>query len=260
MMMNQMFHLVNLSPWPILSSLNLLNMSISFILSIIYSNPLIYLSWGILMINIMFQWWGDMTKENLFKGEHTFKVMSGFSMGMIMFILSEIMFFFSFFWMFFYLSLSPDVELMMKWPPLGISKISFLDLPLLNTIILLYSGFFVTWSHYSMMIGKMESFKFNLFMTLLMGVYFYMIQLYEYFQAPFDFSMSVFGSSFFILTGFHGFHVMVGIIFLLFNLIQYLNFKKSYMLFLSFEYPMWYWHFVDIIWLFLFLVLYWWKT
>nr|AAT99392.2 cytochrome oxidase subunit III [Vasdavidius concursus] len=261
MMMNQMFHILPVSPWPILSSLNLMNIAMSMIYLISSSLKWkILLIWIVMMIIIMTMWWSDILSETIMNGDHTLKVNMGLSMGMVMFIVSELMFFFSFFWMYFYLSLSPDIELMMNWPPYGVEKVSYSDLPLLNTAILLLSGFFVTWSHYSVMMGKMYNFFKSLYFCIFLGIYFSIIQLYEYFQASFDFSMSSFGSAFFILTGFHGFHVIVGITFLMVNLLMFKNNQKSFLILTSFDFSIWYWHFVDIIWMFLFIVIYWWKT
>nr|AAS77044.1 cytochrome oxidase subunit III [Aleurochiton aceris] len=258
MMNNHHFHLVSYSPWPFMMSLNLINLGISVIILIvlkIYSSLAVSVT---LMLMMKFQWWRDVVREALYEGFHSISVKTGISMGVMTFIISELCFFVSFFWMYFYLSLSPDISLGSNWPPLGTQPVSYLNIPLLNTLILLSSGFFITWAHYSLMNNNYYMMKFNYTVSILMGVYFFIIQMYEYFEISFDFSDSSFSSSFFILTGFHGFHVIVGILFITINFLRFLNHTFSMISALGFEYSVWYWHFVDVVWLFLYVFLYWW--
>nr|YP_010999046.1 cytochrome c oxidase subunit III [Pealius mori]WPM91804.1 cytochrome c oxidase subunit III [Pealius mori]CAD5105721.1 cytochrome c oxidase subunit 3 [Pealius mori] len=258
MMSNHFFHLVNFSPWPILMAFNLINVGSSIIIMIL-NKELIPVSIAvILVLMIKFQWWRDVVREALYEGAHSKMVKQGISMGVLSFIISELCFFVSFFWMYFYLSLSPDMVMGMVWPPAGITSVNFLDIPLLNTLILLASGFFITWSHYSLMKSSDSEMKISYVTAILLGIYFFIIQMYEYYELSFDLSDSAFGSSFFILTGFHGFHVVVGILFLSVNFKRLINNNFSMMYPMGFEYSIWYWHFVDVVWLFLYLFLYWW--
>nr|AAS77796.1 cytochrome oxidase subunit III [Siphoninus phillyreae] len=259
MMSNHFFHLVEFSPWPIIMSFNLISLGSSIIIMIMYKKTMIMIMSVFMIIAVKFQWWRDIVREALYNGCHSKMVKQGISMGMLAFITSELCFFISFFWMYFYLSLSPDTSLSSTWPPKGIEPTNYLDIPLLNTLILLTSGFLITWSHYSMMINLPNIMKTTCMLTIIMGTYFFSIQMYEYYVITFDFSDSVFSSSFFILTGFHGFHVIVGILFIMVNFVRFKNFNFSISSTAGFDYSVWYWHFVDVIWLFLCMFLYWWS-
>jgi len=207
-------------------------------------------------------WWRDVIREGTFEGKHTSVVQKGLKMGMILFILSEVMFFFSFFWAFFNFSLSPSVQFGGIWPPYGICVFNYADVPLLNTLILLLSGVFVTWTHNEILSKKStNNFKaiFSLFMTIILAFLFTVLQAFEYIEASFSIADSAYGSIFFMATGFHGFHVIIGTLFLavcLVRLIQY-HFTRNHHL--GLEFAIWYWHFVDVVWLFLYLVVYWWS-
>nr|QUB07142.1 cytochrome c oxidase subunit 3 [Platycorynus sp. N26] len=257
---NHPFHLVEVSPWPILGSFGTLTMMMGLIKWFhFFSMNLLFIG---LTINIlvMIQWWRDITREGTFQGLHTLVVAQGLRWGMILFIVSEILFFASFFWGFFHSSLSPTIEIGMKWPPTGISTFNPLEIPLLNTIILLTSGLTVTWSHHSLMENNYDEAIQSLSITVLLGIYFTILQGYEYLEAPFTIADSAYGSSFFMATGFHGLHVMIGTTFLLICLIRmYLNhFSDSHHF--GFEAAAWYWHFVDVVWLFLYISIYWWGS
>jgi len=166
---------------------------------------------------------------------------------MALFIVSEIFFFVSFFWAFFHRSLAPNVEVGSLWPPFGIVAFNPFQVPLLNTIILISSGVSVTWAHHALMSGNYTQTTQGLIITVILGVYFTMLQGLEYFEASFTFADSVYGSTFFIATGFHGLHVIVGTLFLLVTLVRHLKFEFRANHHFGFEAAAWYWHFVDVV-------------
>nr|AXS66283.1 cytochrome c oxidase subunit 3 [Chrysomeloidea sp. 1 KM-2017] len=257
---NHPFHLVEVSPWPILGSFGTMIMMIGLIKWFHLYKMNLFLIGMTINLLVMFQWWRDITREGTFQGLHTFKVTQGLRWGMILFIVSEVFFFISFFWGFFHSSLSPTIEIGMKWPPSGIVTFNPLEIPLLNTLILLTSGLTVTWTHHSLMENNYTESIQSLSLTVILGTYFTILQGYEYMEAPFSISDSVYGSSFFMATGFHGLHVIIGTTFLLVCLIRmYLNHFSSIHHF-GFEAAAWYWHFVDVVWLFLYISIYWWGS
>lgn len=255
---NHPFHLVDYSPWPLTASIG----AITTVAGIVkwfhqYDTSLFFLG-NIITILTVYQWWRDVSREGTFQGLHTNAVTTGLRWGIILFILSEVLFFVSFFWAFFHSSLSPSIELGTIWPPIGITPFNPFQIPLLNTVILLTSGITVTWAHHSLMEGNHSQTTQGLFFTVILGVYFTILQAYEYMEAPFTIADSVYGSTFFIATGFHGIHVLIGTTFLLICLIRHLSnhFSKNHHF--GFEAAAWYWHFVDIVWLFLYVSIYWW--
>lgn len=221
------------------------------------NNQLILIGLIIILLTI-YSWWRDISRERTFQGFHTYQVTIGLKWGIILFITSEILFFISFFWRFFHSRLSPTLDLGLIWPPTGIQVFDPFKIPLLNTIILITSGISVTWAHHSL-IKKNYSQTFNrLALTVILGIYFTILQGFEYLEASFNISDSIYGSTFFIATGFHGIHVIIGSIFLLICLLRHnLNHFSSSHHF-GFEAAAWYWHFVDIVWLFLYISIYWW--
>nr|AYW52096.1 cytochrome c oxidase subunit 3 [Anthribidae sp. 6 ACP-2013] len=260
MKQNHPFHLVDVSPWPLLGSLSALSLMIGLIKWFHQFNVNLFLMSLISMFFIMYQWWRDIIRESTFQGHHTLKVSSGMRWGMVLFITSEIFFFISFFWSFFHSSLSPSIELGLLWPPKGIISFNPLEIPLLNTLILLSSGFTVTWAHHSLMENNYYQAWHSLLFTVILGIYFTILQAYEYMEAPFSISDSVYGSSFFMATGFHGLHVIIGTIFLTTSLIRLLLNHFSQIHHFGFEAAAWYWHFVDVVWLFLYISIYWWGS
>nr|ALO77530.1 cytochrome c oxidase subunit 3 [Ciidae sp. GENSP01] len=257
---NHPFHLVDYSPWPILSSFTMLNLMTGTIYWFHLLNPSLSLISTITMLMIMFQWWRDITREGTLQGLHTFKVTTGLRWGMILFITSEVFFFISFFWSFFHNSLSPSIELGMNWPPMGITPFNPIQIPLLNTLILLTSGLTVTWAHHSLMENNFNQTTQGLLITVILGLYFTALQAYEYIEASFTISDSAYGSSFFMATGFHGIHVIVGTTFLATCLIRHVLNHFSQIHHFGFEAAAWYWHFVDVVWLFLYISVYWWGS
>nr|APX40179.1 cytochrome c oxidase subunit 3 [Cryptocephalus quadripunctatus] len=257
---NHPFHLVDYSPWPIISAMGTLTMMVGLIQWFHQFNYNLLLIGLLINILVSIQWWRDITRESTFQGQHTIKVSMGMRWGMILFITSEILFFISFFWSFFHNSLSPSIELGLNWPPKGIQPFNPLEIPLLNTLILLTSGLSVTWAHHSLMENNYNKTIQGLAMTVILGMYFTILQGFEYIEAPFTISDSVYGSSFFMATGFHGLHVIIGTTFLMVCLIRLFLNHFSNIHHFGFEAAAWYWHFVDVVWLFLYISIYWWGS
>nr|UPL65252.1 cytochrome c oxidase subunit III [Physopelta sp.] len=257
---NHPYHLVDYSPWPITGAIGAMTLTSGMVLW--FHKDEMYLFYIGMMINLMtmYQWWRDIVRESTFQGMHTEKVVKGMKMGMILFIISEVLFFISFFWSFFHSSLAPTIELGMNWPPKGLSVFNPMEIPLLNTMILLSSGITVTWAHHSLMNNMHKQTIMALTMTVMLGLLFTMLQAYEYLEAKFCISDSVYGSSFFMTTGFHGIHVIIGTTFLMVCLMRQMMFHFSKNHHLGFETAAWYWHFVDVVWLFLYMSIYWWGS
>nr|YP_010535576.1 cytochrome c oxidase subunit III [Otobius lagophilus]UYB78384.1 cytochrome c oxidase subunit III [Otobius lagophilus]UYB78397.1 cytochrome c oxidase subunit III [Otobius lagophilus]UYL27137.1 cytochrome c oxidase subunit III [Otobius lagophilus] len=253
------FHLVNKSPWPLTGSLAAFSFMIGMINMMHFSKFNIISLAIFISLLTMFQWWRDICREASFQGNHTLMVTKNMKWGMILFIISEIFFFLSFFWAFFHSSLSPNIEIGSQWPPIGIHPFNPFSIPLLNTSILLSSGISITWSHHALMNKNYSESLKALLLTILLGLLFTFLQGWEYKQASFSISDSIYGSTFFMATGFHGLHVIIGSSFLLVISIRlFLNhFSKSHHF--GFEASAWYWHFVDVVWLFLFTFIYWWA-
>jgi cytochrome c oxidase subunit 3 len=260
---NTPFHLVKPSAWPFVTALFVLNMVlyivIQFHYSLEYNNPSsIFIISMFFVVWSAFSWWFDVMVESTHGGHFTSKVRWGIAYGFILFIASEIMFFVSFFWTFFHSSLSPVFNIGGVWPPAGIDIISPWGVPLLNTLILLTSGATVTRAHHALLKNKFRTVILNLDLTLILAILFTKLQLFEYTESSFSISDSIYGSIFYLMTGFHGFHVLIGTIFLFVCLIRYDSGHFSRVYHLGFEAAIWYWHFVDVVWIFLFICLYWW--
>lgn len=252
------YHLVDESPWPLLRAMAAFFLTCGLVKWFhSYSISLILIGLTIILI-IMAQWWRDISSERAQQGLHTNIVELGLRWGIILFIVSEVFFFVSFFWAFFHNSLSPRIELGRMWPPLGILAFNPFEVPLLNTLILVSSGATVTWAHHSAIAGQDKNAKIRLFFTVILGGYFTALQALEYYEAAFRIADSVYGSTFFIATGFHGLHVIVGTSFLAVCLSRFTlsQFRPSHHF--GLEAAAWYWHFVDVVWLFLFVSMYWW--
>nr|ALO64461.1 cytochrome c oxidase subunit III [Hylaeus confusus] len=256
---NHPFHLVTPSPWPLVLSMNLTNMLISMLNWFLMNNYNLILLNLLIMIMSMYQWWRDVTRESTLQGWHTLSVYKLMKFGMILFIVSELFFFISFFWTYFHSAISPNIEIGSMWPPKMINMFNPYDIPLLNSIILISSGLTITWSHHSLINNKMNSSLKSLFMSIMLGIYFSSLQAIEYFEAQFCFNDSIFGSTFFMMTGFHGLHVIIGILFLSTCHIRMTDNNFSKIHHFHFEAASWYWHFVDIVWLFLYISVYWWM-
>jgi len=253
------FHIISPRPWPLIVGIFAINSLASVIFIIINHNNFILLLNTLLLIITVTRWWKDISKERSFQGYHSTQVISGLRAGILLFIISEILFFASFFWIFFHRRLAPTIEIGNIWPPLGIQAINPFQIPLLNTVILLSSGITVTWAHHSIIKNKIKITHNRLLLTIILGAYFTILQGWEYWDASFTFSDSIFGSSFFIATGFHGLHVIIGTIFLWVSFERFKSGLLSQTHHLGFEISIWYWHFVDVVWLFLYSFLYWWS-
>nr|YP_010561807.1 cytochrome c oxidase subunit III [Ammothea calmani]UYX57755.1 cytochrome c oxidase subunit 3 [Ammothea calmani] len=254
------YHIVDQSPWPFSGAVGLM-MFLTGMMEFIYLKSTNMLILGLMLILLtMYQWWRDITRESTYQGFHTNKVVGGLKFGMILFIISEVLFFFSFFWAFYHSSLSPTIEIGMMWPPMGIKSFNPLSIPLLNTLILLSSGITITWSHHSIIMNNFYYSKLALTLTIMLGMYFSILQGWEYWSANFTMADSSYGSTFFMATGFHGAHVLIGSMFLLMCYIR-MKFKHlSNHHHFGFEAAIWYWHFVDVVWLFLYSSIYWWGN
>ena len=260
MLQTHPYHLVDPSPWPLFGSLGALCLTFGTVMYMhSYQGGELTLSIGLLIIlYTMFVWWRDVIREASFQGFHTSSVQTGLRYGMILFIVSEVCFFVAFFWAFFHACLSPTVDIGAIWPPKGIAVFSPWEIPFVNSLILLTSGGFVTWAHHAILSGNRSHVIFSLIFTVCLAVIFTGFQAFEYLEAPFTISDSVYGSTFFLATGFHGAHVIIGTIFLTICLFRVFLSHFTKIHHFGFEAAAWYWHFVDVVWLFLFVSIYWW--
>nr|WGT87838.1 cytochrome c oxidase subunit III [Sclomina erinacea]WGT88020.1 cytochrome c oxidase subunit III [Sclomina erinacea] len=256
---NHPYHLVDVSPWPLTGSIGAMTLTSGMVMWFHKNSMSLYMLGVLILLLTMIQWWRDISREGTYQGKHTLAVTQGLKLGMILFIVSEVLFFVSFFWAFFHSSLSPTVEIS-TWPPKGILTFNPMHVPLLNTMVLLCSGLTVTWAHHSIMEKNFTQTKSALIITVMLGVYFTMLQAYEYYEASFTISDSVFGSCFYMATGFHGIHVIIGTTFLMVCLMRHLLNHFSSKHHFGFEAAAWYWHFVDVVWLFLYISIYWWGS
>nr|YP_009775576.1 cytochrome c oxidase subunit III [Delias pasithoe]QJA15802.1 cytochrome c oxidase subunit III [Delias pasithoe] len=257
---NHPYHLVDFSPWPLTGAIGTMTLMTGMMKWFHnFSMNLMMLGYTIVILT-MYQWWRDICRESTFQGKHTILVSKGLQWGMILFIISEIFFFISFFWAFFHSSLSPNIELGISWPPMNIFPFNPFQIPLLNTIILITSGLTVTWAHHSLMNNNFSQTFQSLILTINLGFYFSILQAYEYLEAPFSISDSIYGSTFFLATGFHGLHVIIGTIFLSTCFFRLMNNHFSGNHHFGFEAAAWYWHFVDVVWLLLYILIYWWAN
>jgi len=257
------YHLVNPSPWPFVGSLSAFIMAVGAVLFFHDNGPWVMLIGLMGVLYTMVSWWRDVIIEAN-SGDHTPVVQLHHRYGMILFIASEVMFFVAWFWAYFDASLYPGEAIQYSrteltgghWPPQGIETFDPWHLPLINTLILLTSGTTVTWAHHALLEDNREELKWGLVLTVTLGALFTVFQVYEYQHAAFGFSGHIYGATFYMATGFHGFHVLVGTIFLLVCLLRALNGGFTAKQHFGFEAAAWYWHFVDVVWLFLFVVIY----
>ena len=256
------YHLVDPSPWPLVGSLG------AFMLTsggVLYMHKFIggwnlFLTGFIIILYVMYTWWRDVIREATFEDSHRIVVQKGLRLGMLLFILSEVMFFFAFFWAFFHSSLAPVHNVGGVWPPKAISTMNTFTIPLTNTFFLLSSGATVTWSHHAIIARAKKHTLLSLILTLVLAILFTVLQGLEYVNAPFNISDGVYGSCFYMATGFHGFHVFIGTIALFVSLVRIVLNHFTDKHHFGFESAIWYWHFVDVVWLFLFINVYWWSS
>jgi cytochrome c oxidase subunit 3 len=256
------FHLVSPSPWPVNTSISLYILTTSTALSMhLYNNAYysVYLAFFLVIVSMSF-WFRDIIAESSFLGDHTLAVQRGINLGIILFIVSEALFFMTIFWAFFHSALTPTVELGAQWPPLGIEPINPFELPLLNTVILLSSGATVTYAHHSLIQGKRGGALYGSIATVILAIVFTLFQGIEYNVSSFTISDGAFGTCFFFGTGFHGLHVIIGTIFLAVALWRIYAYQLTDNHHLGFEGGILYWHFVDVVWLFLYISIYYWGS
>jgi cytochrome c oxidase subunit 3 len=256
--------LVDPSPWPLVGSFAGGALVLGIILWAHYGNRGVFFLGLAGLLATMFFWWRDVVKESRTPGLHTPIVRIGLRYGMTLFIASEVMFFVAFFWAYFHFALFPvhvsGAEVAM-WPPKGTLTFDPFDLPFLNTMILLLSGCTVTWAHHALLNNDRKGLIRGLTITVALGVIFSGLQAWEYSMAPFKFNGGgIYSSTFFLATGFHGFHVIVGTTFLFVCLIRAMKGHFTPERHFGFEAAAWYWHFVDVVWLFLFVCIYWWGA
>jgi cytochrome c oxidase subunit III len=269
----QPYHLVEPSAWPIIGAISALVLALG---GLTYMHPDMFGTglepmfkalgpWKlviglVLVLFTMAGWWRDVIRESTTPGVHSPVVRLGLRYGMFLFIASEVMFFVAFFWAFFHFALFPQHTASGTWPPEGIKVFDPWDLPFLNTLILLTSGVTVTWAHHAMRENNRPHLIYGLALTVALGLAFTACQAYEYAHAPFGFKDGIYPSTFFMATGFHGFHVIVGTIFLAVCLARAIKGQFTPERHFGFEAAAWYWHFVDVVWLFLFMAIYWWGS
>ena len=257
---NHPFHIVDPSPWPYQVAFAAFQMLFGLTLYMHFFEKGFFIFIGSLIATTLGAslWWRDIVREGTFEGQHTFVVQHGLRFGMILFIVSEVMLFFAFFWAYFHSSLSPSPQIGAVWPPKGIEVINPWLIPLLNTVLLLTSGASLTWAHSALIGGyRLEAIS-GLLLTIVLATIFTIFQVYEYRNAPFNLSDGIYGSTFYMLTGLHGFHVIVGTLFLAVSLYRLVEHHFTVTNHIGFESAAWYWHFVDVVWIFLFLAVYTW--
>ncbi len=259
------YHLVDPSPWPIVGSVGAFLMALGAMMymheipvipGIEGSYSVLFYVGVIIVLYAAYSWWGDVIKEGEFDGHHSAIVQLGLRYGMFLFIISEVMFFVAWFWAYFNASLFPVEAIGSVWPPEDIQTLDPWHLPFVNTVILLTSGATVTWAHHALQHGDRKTFINMLLFTILLGASFTGVQAYEYYHATFAFDENIYSSTFYMATGFHGAHVLIGTIFLTVCLFRGMkgHFKPDHHF--GFEAAAWYWHFVDVVWLFLFVSIY----
>jgi len=260
--LRHLFHILPLSPWPLLSSWAAF-FTVSGLAFYMHKVPFggYFFIFGLLCLCFcVFFWFSDIIDEATLSGYHTKAVRMGLRLGFLLFIASEMMLFFGFFWAFFHAALCPSIEVGSVFPPEGIYTIPVFEFPLFNTFVLIFSGFSVTWAHRAVSLGWFKDAIDSLFLTVFLGFFFVFLQMFEYYEAPFNYSDSVYACSFFMLTGLHGCHVIVGAGFLAVCLVRLLRRHYTTTHYLGFVFAIWYWHFVDAVWIFLFLTVYCWGS
>ncbi|WP_339863584.1 cytochrome c oxidase subunit 3 [Paremcibacter congregatus] len=259
------YHLVDPSPWPVVCSLGAFLTAVGAVLfmhemplisSMEGSDSFLFIVGLVILLFGAYSWWGDVIKEGEHQGFHTSIVQLGLRYGVFLFIISEVMFFVAWFWAYFNASIFPTEAIGAVWPPQDIQTLDPWHLPLINTLILLTSGTTVTWAHHALQEGDRKTFINMLLFTILLGASFTGVQVYEYAHATFAFDQNIYSSTFYMATGFHGAHVLIGTIFLTVCLFRGLkgHFKPNHHF--GFEAAAWYWHFVDVVWLVLFIAIY----
>jgi cytochrome c oxidase subunit 3 len=251
------YHLVNPSPWPLLTSFSAFILGVGGVLYMHQQGGLVFGIGVVALLLCLIGWWSDVLYEADTEKKHNPVVQWGLKYGFALFIISEIMFFGAFFWSYFDASLFPAEATGFQWPPKGIHTLDPFKLPYLNTLLLLLSASSLTWSHEALKQGEYKDTLQGLIITVMLGAVFTGIQAIEYHHAPFKLTDGIYGSNFYLLTGFHGMHVIIGTTFLAVCLWRVYKKKLTSEQHVGFETAAWYWHFVDVVWLFLFVFIYW---
>ncbi|HEU0221545.1 MAG TPA: cytochrome c oxidase subunit 3 [Paracoccaceae bacterium] len=255
---NHDYHILAPSIWPFLGAVGGFTMLFGTVLFFHDNGPWLMIVGMAIVAYVMFAWWSDVIRESLV-GDHTPVVQLSLRYGMILFIASEVAFFSAWFWTFFKHALYPMPAVGAVWPPEGIETFDPWHLPFVNTLILLLSGCAATWAHHALVHeNDRKALVQGLAAAIALGVLFTITQAYEYSHAAFGFAGNIYGASFFMATGFHGAHVIIGTIFLFVCLMRALSGQLSPEKHIGFEAAAWYWHFVDVVWLFLFACIYIW--
>ena len=254
------YHLVDPSPWPLVGAISAGVLATGLVLFMHDSGPWLMFLGVVMVLGTMAGWWRDVVREAESGRYHTPIVQLGLRYGMILFIASEVMFFAAFFWAYFNGALFPTDAIEGTWPPPQIETFDPFSVPFLNTLILLLSGCTVTWAHHALREGDRRGFMQGLGLTVILGLIFTSLQAYEYAHAAFGFGGNIYSSVFYMATGFHGAHVIIGTIFLIVCWFRGLAGQFTPDHHFGFEAAAWYWHFVDVVWLFLFSCVYWWGS
>jgi cytochrome c oxidase subunit 3 len=252
------FHMVEPSVWPIVTALSAFVLAYGGVDIMHKSEPIAFYVGLLMVVASVFFWWRDVARESDTPGIHSPEVQRGLRVGMVLFILSEIMFFVTFFWAYFHSAVNPTESIGGVWPPKGLVTFDPFHLPYFNTLILLTSGTTVTWAHHALLEGDRKGVLQGLGLTILLGVSFTTIQVIEYSHAAFALKDGIYPSTFFLATGFHGLHVIIGTLFLSVCWVRAWYNRFTPKAHVGFEAAAWYWHFVDVVWLFLFVSIYWW--
>lgn len=254
------YHIVDPSPWPFLMAMSLLVLAIGAVLAM-HDYGFVPFAVGIAFLVFCFVGWvRDVSHEADTQASHTKEVRHSLRLGFALFIVTELMLFVSLFWAFFHASLAPPDAINNIWPPKNIETMDAFSLPYFNTLLLLLSGTTITWAHHALLQGRKKELVQGLGLTVFLGLTFLSVQALEYMHAPFAFTDGIYPSTFYLATGFHGAHVLIGSIFLIVCFFRAKADLFSPEQHVGFETAAWYWHFVDVVWLFLFVSIYWWGS
>ena len=254
------YNMVNPSPWPILIGLNTFPTVIGMVGTMqgIISGLELFISSFFMFLFFFSMWNRDIIRESTHIGLHTRQVDKNTITGFKLFLFTETMLFVTFFWAHLYSALYPSVFIGLSWPPVGLAHLLLdpFDIPLVNTLILVYSGFTVTLSHLYLRRGKLFLSACAMVASIILGLAFLYIQKEEFLHSQFDISDGIYGSTFFMLTGFHGGHVIIGVTGLIITLYRLIELHFSSYSHTGFKLALIYWHFVDVVWIFVFLIVY----
>lgn len=261
-MPKHLFHIVNLSAWPLFTGIGAFHFvsGLAFYMHKVEGGWLSIIFGLLILTYSIFFWFYDIIDESTFSGFHTMAVRMGLRLGFLLFITSEVMLFFGFFWAFFHAALCPTIWVGVEFPPVGIKTLPVLEVPLFNTFLLIFSGVSITWCHSAIAANNFSEVIDSFLITFLLGFTFLFYQINEYIELSFDFSDSVYACSFFMLTGLHGMHVLLGVCFLIICMFRLIFRHFLLTHYLGLICAIWYWHFVDVVWIMLFGIVYCWGS